>query len=126
MRDELRLTQTPSLEPVYGPQSGIERGWFQAEKTSVGRGRPSLPVLLHIASMLADAMAYLHDRDIIHGDLCGGNVLLTSCDSVPHRFTCKVWGKPASQRQSWSTGTLAMCVAQGTEIPGNWQICRVL
>jgi serine/threonine protein kinase len=71
-------------------ESGIDRGWFQSEKTSTGRGPPSLPVLLHIARTLADAMAYLHNLDIIHGDLCGGNVLLTSSDAVPHRFTCKV------------------------------------
>ena len=38
-------------------------------------------------------MAYLHSRDIIHGDLCGGNVLLTSTEALPHRFTCKVGGR---------------------------------
>lgn len=72
-----------------GMQSGIDRGWFQAEKASHGRGRPSLPVLLHTARTIAAGMAYLHSRDIIHGDLCGGNVLLTATDALPHRFTAK-------------------------------------
>ena len=42
------------------------------------------------AAQLAAACRYLHDQEVIHGDLCGGNVLLTSDDSQPHGFSCKV------------------------------------
>ena len=83
---------------VLHTQNGIDRGWFQAEKATHGRGRPALPVLLHTARTIAAGMAYLHSRDIIHGDLCGGNVLLTVTDALPHRFTAKASSELLSRR----------------------------
>jgi len=35
-------------------------------------------------------MVYLHEKNIIHADLTGRNVLLASSDSRPHGFTAKV------------------------------------
>ena len=52
-----------------------------------------------VCDAVACAMqAYLHECDIIHGDLCGGNILLTSCEEQPHRFTCKVRGSSGVPR----------------------------
>jgi serine/threonine protein kinase len=39
---------------------------------------------------IAAAMQYLHSHDIVHGDLTGGNVLLTSSDKDGRGFTAKV------------------------------------
>jgi serine/threonine protein kinase len=39
---------------------------------------------------IASALAYLHDLNILHGDLAGGNILLTSSNKDQRRFTCKV------------------------------------
>ena len=60
-----------------GVQGGIDRGWFRFPR-STKDGKPHLPSILAIAADIASAMTYLHDAGIVHGDLCGGNILLTS------------------------------------------------
>ncbi len=42
-----------------------------------------------MARDICSAMAYLHGEGIVHGDLAGGNVLLTSA-ATPHGFCAKV------------------------------------
>lgn len=39
---------------------------------------------------IASALAYLHTINILHGDLAGGNILLTSSNKDARKFTCKV------------------------------------
>ncbi len=39
---------------------------------------------------IASALAYLHNINILHGDLSGGNILLTSSSKDTRKFTCKV------------------------------------
>jgi serine/threonine protein kinase len=39
---------------------------------------------------IASALAYLHNLNILHGDLSGGNILLTSSSKDSRKFTCKV------------------------------------
>lgn len=35
-------------------------------------------------------MAYIHAKDILHGDLCGGNILLTASGRDERGFVAKV------------------------------------
>lgn len=60
-------------------QGAIDRGWFRTPR-AVKDGKPHLPSILAIASDVSSAMAYLHEAGIVHGDLCGGNILLASDD----------------------------------------------
>jgi len=39
---------------------------------------------------IAAALQYLHRNDVLHGDLTGGNVLLTASDKDTRGFTAKV------------------------------------
>ncbi|KAK9834139.1 hypothetical protein WJX81_001741 [Elliptochloris bilobata] len=58
------------------------------------RKAPDGPVnwgaLLTTAAEIASGMAFLHARSLVHGDLSGGNILLTSCTANTHGFTAKV------------------------------------
>lgn len=80
----------------------VDRGWFR-EKGSLFD--VDFGIMLHTAKEIASAMAHLHSCNILHGDLTGGNVLLTSSDGDTGRpFMAKVrphlpvwlgWWRPA-------------------------------
>ena len=53
-------------------QDAVDKGWFRERPTI--DGPPCLPIILATAQEVASAMAYLHDRGIIHGDLTGGSL----------------------------------------------------
>jgi serine/threonine protein kinase len=89
----------------------VEKGWF---RQPAARGTPSglsvkgdgscessfsggltcsppdLAAILATAREVAAAMSYLHHKNILHGDLTGGNVLLTAAPAEARGFTAKV------------------------------------
>ena len=69
--------------------TAIERGAFLTNP-SAQYGQPNLIAVLQTLQEIAAAMQYLHSHHIIHGDLTGGNVLLTSSDKDARGFTAKV------------------------------------
>ena len=48
-------------------------------------------------------MAYLHSQDILHGDLCGGNILLCSSSKDARGFVAKVADFGLARRLSAET-----------------------
>lgn len=69
--------------------TAIERGAFLTQP-SVQYGQPNLIAVLQTLQEIAAAMYYLHNHSILHGDLTGGNVLLTASDKDSRGFTAKV------------------------------------
>lgn len=69
--------------------TAIERGIFLTQ-SSTHFGQPNLIAVLQTLQEIAAAMEYLHSHHVVHGDLTGGNVLLTSSDKDARGFTAKV------------------------------------
>ncbi|DBA84846.1 TPA: hypothetical protein ACH3X1_005872 [Trebouxia sp. C0004] len=92
----------------------VDRGWLYTRRASHFTGVTDLKKLLLTALELANALAYLHSVDVMHGDLTGGNVLLHSSPITPtdpRGFTVKVadFGMSRIQEDSKQTagqGTL--------------------
>lgn len=81
-------------------QDAVDRGWLLDEASHFS-GVLGLNRLLLTALELAKALAYLHRLDILHGDLTGGNVMLTSQPATqddPRGFTVKVCTYPQTLR----------------------------
>ena len=64
-------------------QDAVDRGWLYTSTASHFTGVTDLRKLLLTALELANALAYLHSVDVMHGDLTGGNVLLHSSPITP-------------------------------------------
>ncbi|KAK9839806.1 hypothetical protein WJX81_003100 [Elliptochloris bilobata] len=69
-------------------QDAVAKHWFRQGHNP--DGELDLAAVLATAAEIAAGMQYLHARGIVHGDLTGANVLLTSSPDVPHGFTAKV------------------------------------
>ncbi|KAL4854405.1 putative serine/threonine-protein kinase SIS8 [Chlorella vulgaris] len=69
--------------------TAIERGAFLTQPSSQ-YGQPNLISVLQTLQEIAAALQYLHRNDVMHGDLTGGNVLLTVSDKDTRGFTAKV------------------------------------
>ena len=92
-------------------QDAVDRGWLLDEASHFS-GVLGLNRLLLTGLELAKALAYLHRLDILHGDLTGGNVMLTSAPVTkddPRGFTVKV--KAVSEIEMQHTATQ---LTQGT------------
>lgn len=88
----LRSSLLPFSVASCSFQDAVDRGWLLDEASHFS-GVLGLTRLLLTGLELAKAMAYLHRLDILHGDLTGGNVMLTSAPVTkddPRGFTVKV------------------------------------
>ncbi|KAK9916182.1 hypothetical protein WJX75_009766 [Coccomyxa subellipsoidea] len=69
-------------------QEAVDKGWFRMKPTI--DAQPNMSVILSTAAEIADAMHFLHSKGVMHGDLTGGNVLLSSSTDNRHKFCAKV------------------------------------
>ena len=64
------------------------RGWLQVDRSP--DSKIDMQALLQTALEVAQAMAYLHSKDVIHADLTGNNVLLTKSAADKRGFMAMV------------------------------------
>ncbi|KAL3145632.1 hypothetical protein ABBQ32_003175 [Trebouxia sp. C0010 RCD-2024] len=69
-------------------QDAIERGWFR--KNMSLSGEPDMLAIITTAQEVVSALAYLHERDIIHGDVRGANIMLCSSTANQRGFTAQL------------------------------------
>ncbi|KAK9915712.1 hypothetical protein WJX75_003037 [Coccomyxa subellipsoidea] len=97
-------------------QDAVDRGVFNRHRPdsldgSVSGGPKTtcnVAAVRETALEIASALAYLHNINILHGDLSGGNILLTSSSKDHRKFTCKVADFGLSRvlsQEAISTGT---------------------
>lgn len=98
-------------------QSGVDKGLFRKERTCKPPSEPNMEVVLVTAAQLASAISYLHENDIVHGDLAGGNVLLLEEASQPHGFSCKVSDFGLSRDMGRSTAVETRTYGTVTHMP---------
>ncbi len=72
-------------------QDALERGWFR--KNLSLSGEPDMLAIISTAQEVVSALAYMHERDIIHGDVRGANIMLCSSTANSRGFTAQVVSK---------------------------------
>lgn len=73
---------------VRALQDAIERGWFRKNRSL--SGEPDMLAIITTAQEVVSALAYMHERDIIHGDVRGANIMLCSSTANERGFTAQV------------------------------------
>ena len=71
-----------------GVQDAIERGWFRKNLSLAGE--PDMLAIISTAQEVISALAYMHERDLIHGDVRGANIMLCSSTADQRGFTAQV------------------------------------
>ena len=70
---------------TFWVQGAMDKGWLHQKG-----GQPNMQDILRCAIEIGGALRYLHSRSILHGDLTGSNVLLSSCGRDSRGWICKV------------------------------------
>ncbi|CAK0736720.1 hypothetical protein CVIRNUC_000792 [Coccomyxa viridis] len=89
-------------------QDAVDRGVFVMSRSNAPEQQCNVRSVRETALEIASALAYLHSLNILHGDLSGGNILLTSSNKDTRKFTCKVADFGLSRvlsQEAISTGT---------------------
>lgn len=94
LRDEARVLASlshPNIVQAYDYIEDHNEGLLVLERVDglslrqlIKRGPIRPLVALHIAIQVADALAHVHSRGLVHADLKPGNILLTTVDDDPH------------------------------------------
>eukprot|EP00891_Asterochloris_glomerata_P002044 jgi/Astpho2/2044/gw1.00038.266.1_t len=71
-------------------QDAIDRGWFHVPASAQPGPLPDLLKVLDTMREIASAIAYMHTKDIIHGNLTGSSIMLCSSRKDSRGFTAKV------------------------------------
>lgn len=69
-------------------QDAIERGWYRKKRSLSGEA--DMLAIITTAQEVVSALAYMHERDIIHGDVRGANIMLCSSTANERGFTAQV------------------------------------
>lgn len=67
-------------------QEAVDKGWFRKERelTHPGSGIPATKPILATALDIAEGVAFLHARGVVHGDLTGGKHMFSITSSSYH------------------------------------------
>lgn len=107
--------------PVYchTAQDAIDQGWFLTSRCH-SSGLTNMEAVLATAQEVALALAALHERGVVHGDLTGYNVLLSSRHSTANRagraFCAKVRACMCASGAAGRTAQAPQHVAQHAEL----------
>ena len=71
-------------------QDAIDRGWSHVPAAAQPGTLPDLLKVLDTMREIASAIAYMHTKDIIHGNLTGSSIMLCSSRKDSRGFTAKV------------------------------------
>ena len=100
---------------LLGAQAAIERGLLRAN-AGASTGPPNLPLVLSLAAQIAEGMSFLHSRDVLHGDLCGGArpAPLRAARSGPVAVRAAAPGDTAARRAHVGGGGEGLGTAAGS------------
>ena len=84
----------------------------------LGDAAPSLAPVIKAAADLASAMAHLHGRDIVHGNLCAASVLLAASPVEGHNFAVKVHMQALSMLPGVLSQRMAPTALLCRDLPG--------
>ena len=87
-------TQTSDIDviTVCVVQDANTRGWLRPSSAlrEQEEARPDMQAVVATALDIAQGMAHMHSRGVLHRDLTAGNVLLAAHPTDPRGFTAKV------------------------------------
>ena len=83
-----------------------------------GSGVPDLATILATAAEIAEGMRFLHERNVLHGDLTGGVACLFWLVQAPSPpgVWCYLGEGAKHSRQLWRAAWLLVCMSRGASL----------